>query len=75
MIAVAPSTAMAFQTAIASRCQGIETSSTLAPSRSKARAASRTASSTSASDSPAMPNPSRTTASRSPAMSPVSAPR
>ena len=75
MSRVAPSSATAFHTAIACRCQGIQTSSTEAPSFSKSCAVPRTDSSTSSSDSPGMPKPSRTNAIRSPARSPVNAPR
>ena len=72
MSRVGPSVAMLVQTWRPSRCHGRETGSTVAPSFSKACAASSTLASTSGSDS-SQPNPSRTMPSRNPAMSPVNA--
>ena len=69
---VGPSVAMLVQTWLPSRCHGREIISTVAPSFSKACAASSTLASTSASDS-SQPNPSCTMPSRNPATSPFNA--
>ena len=73
MSMVAPSTAMAFQMWMPSRCIGSEMVVTFAPTRSSLWAASCTIWSTSSSDAPAQPNPSLTMASLSPFTLPLMA--